>query len=736
MAHTFEVNNGSVVIGFWSLGEGLYCDENEEYKTNPLASGYASGHNTYGGDVRGNVIGVTLNTPGSRTAGYINTSWANGTAISYCGYGSLYTFHTDNSGDTSEYPFGPEYYGLYGFDTFDGNISTNIPVFENLSDAQGYVRAATDAEAFEYLKLALNYKSAIVFNDDTNEFYVNEQYNHYTVENGIKSQPGQATYIRAERILYNGTHICFYRDTSNKFQLTLITGDELVASKYSNSSYQELLQVPYDEFTYASLEYSGPFYSPYDSQLEVTDYDGFLATMWATNIPIFSDYIKAQKYLNDEIDISEAENWKRISNSPVYNNIITNITELPEVETDFGEVYTRMFFSQMYLCNVNVLNKISNDFFTYDPSASPSSIWDRIKKGIEQYGTNPMEVIQGLRFYPIDLSTVFTQTQDNPSIWIGAYEFDLEGPIAKRIIYPNGYKDLGTMTILRTFDDWRDFEPYTRLYVYLPYVGKYQLDLKKYYDKTVKIRYYIDLRTGSCCACLIANGVLLDWFDGIMGTEMPITLTDYSSYAQSQINIIMRNVGLGATAEVGLGNKSASVIRQQISSFDELSTQAAQEYGQAYSDYYAKGYGANGSAYKARQASAASDKAAGLAAAKIGASVGAGVAGAVAVGAVATTKTVFDLARNGISGYTKCKPGSSSMINQYLPQYPMFIFEIQEIDESKYLNELYGRPTNASGTIGEFSGYLEAEDVMLICPIATDTERQEIIDLVKSGIYI
>ena len=76
------------------------------------------------------------------------------------------------------------------------------------------------------------------------------------------------------------------------------------------------------------------------------------------------------------------------------------------------------------------------------------------------------------------------------------------------------------------------------------------------------------------------------------------------------------------------------------------------------------------------------------------------------------------------------------MINQYLPQYAMFIFEYMEIDESDYLNELYGRPTNKSGTIGSFSGYLEADDIMLICPIATDNERQEIIDLVRAGIYI
>lgn len=712
MANTFEVTNGSTVIGFWSLSDSLFCDENEEYKTSPLATGYASGHNAYGGDVRGNVLSVTLNTPDSRTAAYINTNWANGTALSYCGYGSLFTFHTDNSGDMSEYPFGPEYYGLYGFDTFEGTIATNIPVFEDINDAQRYVRAATDTEAFEYLKLALNYKSGVVFDDTTNEFYVNERYNEYTVSKGVKSEPGQATYIRAERILYNGNAICFYRSSSNKFELTLVTGSDLLASKYSNSSFQELLNVPYEDFSFETLEYSGPFYSPYDSKLEVPDYEGYLATVWSTNIPIFGDYTKAQQYLNGELDASEAENWDKISGDKAYENIITNLTELPEEETEFGEVFVRQVFSQLYLCDVGALYDISNNLFDYTPDATIHGQWEKIKQGLEMYGSNPMDAVQGLRFYPFDLSAIFTNVQAQNYVYFGAYKQDISGTVYK-IIYANGYKDLGSVTIRRTFKDWRDFEPYTRLYIYLPYIGRFQLDLTKYYDKTVNIRYYIDLRTGVCCACLIANGVLLDWFDGIIGTEMPITLTDYASYAQTQLSIIARNAGIGGLATALTGN----VINKELATHLGTTEVPAAASGDAFASLASTSSGAAGTA--------------GMVASGVGFAAG---VGAVVAGAV--MKTRFDMTNNGIGKYNSTRGTSSAMINQFLPQYPTFMFEVQEIDESPYLNELYGRPSNASGAIGDFSGYLEAEDVMLICPIATDNERQEIIDLVKSGIYI
>lgn len=717
---------GGTVIGGLLVSDGLWCDENEEYLTQPLVSGGEEGDNVYGGHITCTFQMMIAHTGGIRGAGYIERNAYNGDVIHLgIGYGDYYGVSRNDGITSSDIPLGIQGYSIDGFTSLNGVFATNVPIFENISDAQGYVRAATDTEAFQYLKLAVNYKSGVVFNDETNEFYVNERYNHYTVTKGIVGSPGQATYIRAERILYNGSEICFYRDTTNKFELTLLTGSNLLASKYSNSSFQELLEVPYEDFTFETLEYSGPFYSPYNSELEIPDYEGYLATVWSSNIPIFSDITKAQQYIAGEIDITESENWDRISGDSAYRNIIDNLTEQPEERTEFGEVFIRNIFSQLYLCNTAALYEISNNLFDYDVTTL-SGIWDDIKKGLEMYGSNPMECVQGLRFYPFDLTSIFTQTQSQNYVYFGAYQLQLQNSSVYKMIYANGYKDLGSVTIKRTFKDWRDFEPYTKLSIYLPYVGRYQLDLNKYYDKTINIRYYLDVRTGACCACLIANGVLLDWFDGLIGTEMPITLTDYSSYAQNQINIIMRNAGIGVAGEGAVGALGVKGVNAAMN-------YSAGEQGAAFANTYAAQGGGNAAFSAAQSASAAAGKAG---AAGVAGSMGLMAAGMGVVALGVAEKTAFDMMRTGTAAYTKGRPGSSAMINNFLPQYPTFMFEIMEIDESPYLNELYGRPSNASGTIGSFSGYLEAEDVMLICPIATDNERQEIIDLVKSGIYI
>lgn len=432
-----------------------------------------------------------------------------------------------------------------------------------------------------------------------------------------------------------------------------------------------------------------------------------------THIPEFDDENTAQDYLDGNVDISEARNWGEISNDyPIHNG-----TGTEEDATTFGQVYTRALFSQLYLCNVGAVYEISNALFDYDVTTL-SGIWKDIKKGLEMYGTDPMQVVQGLRYYPFDLSSIFTSVQDQDYIYFGAYKLSTTNHV-KKIIYCNGSLDLGSVFIKRTFNDWRDFEPYTKLSIYLPYVGTFPLDAKKYYNKTVLIKYFIDLRTGACTACLIADDVLLDWFDGIIGTEMPITLTDYSSYAQSQLNIIMRNAGIGIAAEGMTGNIAAKGMKA------------------------AMGYNENANAVQ--DAALAGDPLKSSLSAQTASSYGkqamvaAGVGGAALLGTVAVgtgMKTAFDLMRTGTAAHTKTRPASSAMINQYLPQYAYFRFEILEIDESPYLNALYGRPTNESSLIQNFSGYLECEDVSLICPIATDNERQEIIDLLKAGIYI
>lgn len=716
-------------ISLWGTDNPI----NEDYRQNPAIQGDYK-YFVLGNERSGHTDSVTLGVSGGRSAIAlaVDTQYQFGLRLMSFNpstqnieYGEFYyTQEVPNpsSSHSTDIPYGNANAPDNRLDSAVCDFATNIPVFETWAEAEAYVRASSDREALTLLTGALNYVGSADFDDTTVEYYIYNRYERVEIERGIVSNIDTTVHQLNERILYNGSDICLYRDSSNPFELTILYGTGLVGSCFSNT--ESVADIPYDAFS-ESMEYVSPFYSTYDTSLGVTNYTGYMGIGCATNLPIWDNLADATDFLNGNKDITDASNWNKISGDPAYKNIIDNLTEQPETATEFGDVYIRNIFSQLYLCNSAALYEISNNLFDYDVTTL-SGVWDDIKKGLEMYGSDPMQCVQGLRFYPFDLTSIFSDISSQNYVYFGAYQLQLQNSSVYKMVYANGYKDLGSVTIKRTFKDWRDFEPYTKLSIYLPYVGRYQLDLKKYYDKTINIRYYIDIRTGACCACLIANGVLLDWFDGLIGTEMPITLTDYSSYAQNQINIIMRNAGIGVAGEGAVGALGVKGVNAAMN-------YSAGEQGAAFANTYVAQGGGNAAFSAAQSASAAAGKAG---AAGVAGSMGLMAAGMGVVALGVAEKTAFDMMRTGTAAYTKGRPGSSAMINNFLPQYPTFMFEIMEIDESPYLNELYGRPSNASGKLGDFSGYLEAEDVMLICPIATDNERQEIIDLVKSGIYL
>ena len=397
-------------------------------------------------------------------------------------------------------------------------------------------------------------------------------------------------------------------------------------------------------------------------------------------LPIFATEAQLDDYLSGTLSIKEALNWGQISEH--YDP--TNPSGGDDPKTNFGEVGASGIFSQQYMLTKARIQEIANKFF----DTADTSLMDDIKKGLQMYGANPIDGIQGLMYFPIDLKTVFTNYDNSgTSINLGGYTMTLSGN-TYRIINPNGKKSLGTITINRTWNNWMDFEPYSKLFVELPYIGYYQLDLKKYYGKHTEVIYFIDSRSGGCCACLVADGHLEDRFNGQMGVSQSITLTDYSRFANSQINTLL-----------GGGGQAVQNAGGTINAMGQLASSGA-------------GAGA------------------------IGAGVAAGAAGIGVMAGITTAKTLYGLSQNNSMSYNTTKGGSTSMINMYLPQTVTFTFEVFEPDIPSNFYQLNGYPSNKAGVVGDFTGFFQAESVKLSVPGATEREKAEIEQLLYSGIYI
>ena len=683
MAYVYEkhITDESQNVYNVYVSDSYYCTTDEEYKTNlqQVCDG-ASWSAYWGGTKR--VSYTLLKDPNvyGRCALYLDKSDTTvGTVWNYL-YGTAYFHrvqiwnydgqdHPDGESDITAYPDAFAYSDVRG-QTYNLSITTNIPIFDNSNDALSYLNANTQADALTALQRAINYKDPTIEPDSDEKFINNYGVLQKWTVNGKEEVHSTSLIYRTFRMKVTAGKISFYKIEgidNGALKMGIKYSDDFNAisigySEDGGNTYTFVDSLPYD-FIYRTRENElGEFYAcPVD------------ATKLDTNIPLFEDETTADGYNDGTVDITDALNWGTVSQYTT----ITNGTGTEDEETEFGQVYAKNFFSQVYLCGATAIQEIANALFDTDATGI-THFWEKIKEGVEMYGNDPMQSVQGLTYFPVNLTSLFTNYSSQQYVYFGGYKLDLSVAV-NRLIFPDGYKTIGTFVLKKTFKNWRDYEPYSKVYIYLPYVGTYQLDLARYYDKTTEIRYYIDVRTGGCVACLIADGVLLDYYNGQMGVQMPITLTDKSSYANAQIETL-----LGGLKHEG------SVL------------QGAGQTGSA---------GGSAGAYVA---------------------VAQGTAGTMLNASI----TTYKLTENNLNNYNKTKGGSSSMLNEYLPQYATLIFEIQQDDPTANHDMLLGMPTNESGTVGSFSGFLQVDSVNLQCGIATPNEKKEILSALLNGIFI
>ena len=106
--------------------------------------------------------------------------------------------------------------------------------------------------------------------------------------------------------------------------------------------------------------------------------------------------------------------------------------------------------------------------------------------------------------------------------------------------------DCGTIDIEETWGAYLDYDPYTKLDIYLPYIGYKPLRVDDFMPGTIHVKYKIDLLTGACCAQISStksdeHGDTLDsviyQFTGNCATQIPVTATQYADAVRSAISL-------------------------------------------------------------------------------------------------------------------------------------------------------------------------------------------------------
>lgn len=179
------------------------------------------------------------------------------------------------------------------------------------------------------------------------------------------------------------------------------------------------------------------------------------------------------------------------------------------------------------------------------------TIWNHIK----QYFENPMEAMIGFNLVPVTVPDGGTTTFKLMYIDTGVSMTAAANQFVDT--------DCGTLTLEPYYGSALDYSPYTKVSIFLPYIGMVSVDTDEVMGRTLQVKYRTDICSGACVAKILVDGNVLYQYTGHCAINIPFSAADFSSY----VSAVMSTAKLAGTLALGasgsLGPVSVSEITQQ-----------------------------------------------------------------------------------------------------------------------------------------------------------------------------
>lgn len=192
---------------------------------------------------------------------------------------------------------------------------------------------------------------------------------------------------------------------------------------------------------------------------------------------------------------------------------------------------------RVYVPNITNLNDLANYLWT------DQTFLDTIKNILINQFENFMEAIISLTMVPCQVPAGTAQPVKVMFLSTG-----LSFPPATQQFVE---VDCGYVDINERYASALDYNPYTKVSLYLPFIGTVPLDTDEVMGHRVRCVYTIDIVSGACVAKIMvnypdtSNGVLYQ-FSGHCSISMPLTAADFSSYYAAAMSGLKMAAGLAA----------------------------------------------------------------------------------------------------------------------------------------------------------------------------------------------
>lgn len=180
---------------------------------------------------------------------------------------------------------------------------------------------------------------------------------------------------------------------------------------------------------------------------------------------------------------------------------------------------------------------------------------------IQDLNASPIENIVSVKMVPFDIPC-----GNDTEIVIGNVGTGiLGGPVD---INYNCKHTIGTVNIAKKYPTNCNFlnsNTFTKLSLFLPFIGFKELDASLFLDHTLKVEYINDIITGNCKAVIYADNVPICDFSGQIGLDIPISSTNRAQVEQGLISAVGQ--GMASIASGNIGGAISSALSVSSNAF-------------------------------------------------------------------------------------------------------------------------------------------------------------------------
>ena len=230
-------------------------------------------------------------------------------------------------------------------------------------------------------------------------------------------------------------------------------------------------------------------------------------------------------------------------------------TNTYSVTTGFNTVGNVASTTKAYVINGDGIKGLSNELWTIIDNllVNPTDIENLYNMSLDTFLTNnPIDAIVSVKKFPL-LSVPHGESLEN--VYLGKMR---AGAAAYPLAMQQARYNFTSIPIFPKFGNcFLDYSPYTKMQLYVPFCGTIDIDAADFMGRNLSVEMVIDFITGTVTAYVLANELVVTSLTGTCAIDIPITGTEqvtvnsaYESAAiterQARGNWIMERVGLVA----------------------------------------------------------------------------------------------------------------------------------------------------------------------------------------------